>query len=127
MPYGQLPGTAIEANTIPATQFVAAVAAPPRISNVAVTSNSYTPIGGNLSSATGGFIRITGTDFVSGCSVVVGDFAAGTPANVASAVSFVSSTQVNAQLPAVTAGTRSVFLVNPNGAVAVRVAAVNYS
>ena len=127
MPYGRLPGTAIEANSIPATQFVASISAPPRLSNVAVTGNTYSPIGGNLSSTTGGFIRILGTDFVSGCTVVVGDFAAGTQANVASAVSFVNSTQVNAQLPAVVAGSKSIFLVNPNGATAVRVAAVNYS
>jgi len=126
MPYGQLPGTAITANSIPATQFVA-VSAPPKISNIAVTNNTYSFTGGNLSSSTGGFIRIIGTDFVSGCSVVVGDLAAGAQANVATAVSFVNTTQVNAQLPAVSAGTKSVFLVNPNGSTAIRVAAVNYS
>lgn len=121
-----LPGTAIQANSIPATQFVS-VSAPPKISNITVTNSGYTPIGGNLSVSTGGYIRITGTDFVSGCTVVVGDFIAGNLANVASSVTFVNSTQVNSQLPAVSAGSKSVFLVNPNGATAVRINAVNYS
>ena len=91
----------------------------PKISNIAVTDSSYTVVDDTAVSTAGGNIQITGTNFVTGCQVLVNTTAA-------TAVTFVSSTTVRAQLPATTAGTYVVYLVNPDGGVAIRVNGVSF-
>lgn len=120
------PGQAFTANTLPTASFTVDVAGP-RIANIQVTNSSYTVTGASNVSTAGGYIRVNGTGFVSGCTVVVGTLAAGDLPNVASAVSFVSSTQVNVQVPAVAAGYRTIFVVNPDGTTALRFNALAYS
>jgi hypothetical protein len=68
----------------------------------------------------GGYIKITGTGFASGCNVLVNQ-------TTAVSVTFVSSTEVRAQVPATTAGTYIVYLVNADGSVAVRVNGITFS
>jgi hypothetical protein len=90
------------------------------ISSIEVTDSSYSVLDDTAVSVNGGYIKITGTGFVSGCQVVIGSA-------VASSVTYVSSTVVHCQVPAQTAGTYTVYLTNPNGSVAIRVNGINYS
>ena len=92
----------------------------PKITNIQVTDSSYTVLDDTAVALTGGYIKITGTGFVSGCQVLVNN----TPAT---SVTFVSTTEVRAQLPATSAGTYVVYLVNADGGVAIRVNGVTFS
>jgi len=121
MPSFTTPGTAITAGTITATQLVGSfdIYAVPKITSILVTNSSYATIGGNVSTA-GGYIKAIGVGFVTGCTVVVNS-------NIATSVSFVSSTEVRAQLSAMSAGTYIIYLSNSDGGVAIRVNAITFS
>ena len=95
-------------------------AAVPKITGVAVTDSGYAALDDTAISTAGGYIKITGTGFVTGCQVLIGTVSA-------TSVGFVSSTEVRAQLPATAAGTYILYLVNPDGSVAIRVNAVTFS
>jgi hypothetical protein len=90
------------------------------ISNIQVTDSSYIVLDDTAVDVAGGYIKITGSGFVSGCSVLINQTAA-------TSVTFISSTEVRAQVPATTAGTYIVYLVNTNGDVAIRVNGVTFS
>ena len=92
----------------------------PKITNLQITSNVYVVLDDTAVDTVGGFIKLTGTNFVSGCLVYV----ASTPAN---STTFINSTEVRAQLPATAAGTYPVYLVNPDGGTAIRVPGVTFS
>jgi hypothetical protein len=92
----------------------------PKISNLQVTNSSWTVLDDTAVDVLGGYILLTGVNFVTGCLVYIGT----TPAN---SVAFVSSTTVRVTLPAITAGTYPVYLVNPDGGVAIRVPGVTIS
>ena len=126
MPIQRFPGTAFAANSLP-TQVFATEIYGARISNIQVTDSNYSVTGAANVSTAGGHIRINGSGFVTGCTVVLGSLAAGAVPNLASAVSFISSTQVHAQVPALPAGYRTVFLVNPDGSTALRFNGIGYS
>lgn len=96
------------------------VAAGPHISNVQVTNSSYTVTGGNANVSTGGYITITGENFTSGGQVLISR----TPAT---AISYISSSQLNVQVPAKTAGTYQVYVVNADGGICIRVNGISYS
>ena len=121
MPSYTTPGTAITAGTITATQLVGSfdIYAVPKITSILVTNSSYATIGGNVSTA-GGYIKAIGVGFVTGCTVVVNS-------NIATSVSFVSSTEVRAQLPANPAGTYMIYLTNPDGGVALKINGITFS
>jgi hypothetical protein len=120
MPLFTTPGTAITAGTITATQFSNTVDfGGPKISSILVTDSSYVTIGGNVSTA-GGYIKTIGTGFVTGCTVVVNS-------NIATSVTFVSSTEVRAQLPATVAGSYFIYLTNPDGGVALKINGITFS
>jgi hypothetical protein len=126
MPIQRFPGRAFVENSLPATVFSTDVAGP-RIANIQVTDSNYSVTGAANVSTAGGYIRINGTGFVSGCTVIIGSLAAGAVPNVAPSVSFINSTRVNAQVPANSAGSRTVFLVNPDGSTALKFDGVSYS
>jgi hypothetical protein len=90
------------------------------ISNIQVTDSSYTVLDDTAVDTAGGYIKITGSGFAAGCSVLINQ----TPVT---SVTFISSTEVRAQLPATTAGTYIVYLVNTSGDVAIRVNGVTFS
>ena len=90
------------------------------ISSIVLTDSSYATITDTSLSLTGGYIRILGTGFVSGCTVVIDN-------SVATSVTFVNSTEIRAQLPAKVAGTYILYVSNPSGAVAIRVNAITFS
>lgn len=92
----------------------------PKITGVAITNSSWTTIDDTAVDTAGGYIKLTGTNFVTGCSVVVGTTSA-------TAVTFTSSTELRVQLPAQAAGTYILYVTNPDGGTAIRVNAVTYS
>ena len=82
------------------------------------TLTSVTPSSGPSTGGT--VITLAGTNFVSGATVRVGGTAA-------TAVTFVSATQVRATTPAGTAGARDVQITNPGGQSATRTGAFTYT
>jgi hypothetical protein len=94
--------------------------ATPKISNIQVTDSGGTVIDDTAVDIAGGYIKITGTGFASGCQVIVNNVPA-------TSTTFVSSTVVRAQLPATTAGTYIVYLINSDGGVGIRVNGVTFS
>ena len=92
----------------------------PKISSVQVTNSSYSTLNATAVDTAGGFIRITGSGFTTGCQVLVNT----TPAT---STTFISSTEVRAQVPATAAGTYVVYLVNSDGGVAIRVNGITFS
>ena len=91
-----------------------------KITSVVVTDSSYTALDDTAVSIAGGYIKLIGTGFTSGCQVIAGT----TPA---SSTTFISSTEVRAQLPATSAGTYVLYLVSSDGGVAIRVNGVTFS
>lgn len=92
----------------------------PKITSVQVANSSYTVLDDTSINIGGGYIVITGSGFQSNCSVIV-------DSNLACSVAFVSATQVRAQLPAKSAGTYNIYLLNGDGGTAIRVNALQYS
>ena len=91
------------------------------VSNVAVTDSNYTVLNDTPNiSTSGGFIKITGRGFVSGCVVYVG----GTPAT---STTFISSTEVRAQIAAATSNTLMVYVVNPDGSTGIKLNSLVFS
>jgi len=79
-------------------------------------------VGDNTATNTAGgeTVSLTGTGFVTGCSIIIN----GSPVG---AVSFISATQVTFVAPALAAGTYILYLVNTNGATAISVPGISYS
>ena len=96
----------------------------PTIATVQVTNSNYVAQTANaLSTLTGGYITITGTNFTPTTNIYL-DY--GTLI-AALSVTYVSSTQLNVQLPALSAGTYILVLVTSNGGVALKINAVTYA
>lgn len=104
------------------TVFVTSAAGPVlnKITTVSVTDSSYNNISATAVNVTGGYIKIVGTGFVSGCQVLINTVLAAT-------TTFISSTEVRAQVNATTAGTYIVYLVNLDGGTATRVNGITFS
>ena len=90
------------------------------ITNVQITNSSYVVLDDTAINTAGGYIKITGSNFVTGCQVIIGS------AN-ATSITFVNSTQLNVQVGAQVAGTVTVYVVNPDGGVALRVNGLTFS
>jgi len=100
---------------------ITAAASIPTISNVQATNSSYVPLSGNyLDTVATAYIKITGTNFFAGSQVFV-------EGQLASSITYVSATQLNVILPNKSAGTYVLYVVNPDGSVAIRINAVTYS
>ena len=92
----------------------------PKISGAIVTDSSYNILDDTAVALAGGYIKITGSGFETGCQVLVGT----TPAT---SVTFISATEVRAQVPATTAGTYILYVVNTDGGTAIRVNGITFS
>lgn len=92
----------------------------PKITSIAVTDSSYNNLDDTAVDIAGGYIKITGTGFATGCQVLINN----TPAT---STTFVSATEVRAQVPATAAGSYIVYLVNTDGGVAIRVNGITFS
>lgn len=93
---------------------LATIGGGPKVANIQVTDSSYTVTGANTVSTLGGYARINGTGFKSNVNVVIGN-------TLATAVAFVSSIQLNIQIPALSANNYIVYVTNTDdGRVAVK-------
>ncbi len=92
----------------------------PLISTVEITNSSYTVLNDNDVDTAGGYIKITGVNFVAGMNVIIGSLAA-------ISVSVVSSTVLNVQVPAQSAGSYIVYVIAPTGGVGIVVNGLTYS
>jgi hypothetical protein len=91
------------------------------VSNVSVTDSNYTVLNDtpNISTA-GGYIKITGRGFVSGCVVYIGGTAA-------TSTTFINSTEVRAVVPAASSNTLMVYVVNPDGSTGIKLNSLVFS
>lgn len=92
---------------------------------VTISSIQITDSGGNVLDDTavntsGGYIKINGTSFTGGASIIIGS-------TVATSITYVSPTVYLAQVPAQTAGSYTVYLVASDGATATRPLGLTYS
>lgn len=94
----------------------------PAISSVQIANgNTYATIVDDTAvPLAGGYIVLNGTGFVTGCQVYL-------DSTIATTVTFVSSTRINVQVPAMAAGTYVIYLVNGDGSIAIRVNGLTYS
>jgi alpha-tubulin suppressor-like RCC1 family protein len=99
------------ANTISA---ILANTSTPIITSITIADSSYNALDDTAANTTGGFCIITGSGFVSTPTVVFGTTSA-------PAVSFISSTTLRVQIPALTAASYPVYVVNSNGGTAIRI------
>lgn len=83
----------------------------PVILSVAITDSSYVNLDDTAVSTSGGYIKLIGTGFVTGCVAYVN--------GVALTTTFVSSTEVRAVIPALASGTYSLMLFNSAGSGAI--------
>lgn len=90
------------------------------ISSVYVTDNFYNNTGANAVDTTGGYIRLLGINFYPGSTLVVGSINA-------ISLTYVSTTELRAQLPAQASGEYTLYLTNPNGSLYIKPNAVAYS
>jgi hypothetical protein len=95
-------------------------ALPLTLATLTVTDSTYTPIKVTAIYPTGGYIKLTGTGFSAGCIVYVNGVAA-------TSTTFVSTYEVRAQLQALSVGTYSLQITNPNNAKAIYAKGILYS
>ena len=91
--------TTTEIDTVSISQ----VTAGPTIANVSIANSTYVILDDTAVSNAGGYIVVAGTKFQSGAQVLIGN-------TVATSVTFVNSTTLNVQVPALTAGTYTMYI-----------------
>ncbi len=92
----------------------------PKITTVNVANSAFSVLDDTAVNIGGGYIVITGANFVSGASVLIDT----TPA---SAVTFVNTSTLQVQIPAKTAASYNLYVVNPDGGTGIRVNGLTYS
>jgi hypothetical protein len=92
----------------------------PKITGIQVTDNSYSVLDDTAVDVLGGYIKITGSGFASGCLVYFNQ----TPA---ASVSFVSGSELLVTTGALLAGTYVLYAINTDGGVAISVPGVTFS
>jgi hypothetical protein len=103
------------------TNILTAAASLPTITNVQPTTSSYAVSGlAVLDPATTSYVKISGTNFAPTTQVFI-------ESTLATTVTYVSSTQLNVVLPSKSTGSYVLYVVNPDGSVAIRINAVTYS
>lgn len=91
-----------------------------KITTVEITTSDGTILDDTAIDLAGGYIKLTGSGFSSGCQVYVNQTAA-------ISTTFVNNTVATAQVPAQVAGTYFVYLVNTDGSTATKVNGLTYS
>jgi alpha-tubulin suppressor-like RCC1 family protein len=92
----------------------------PKITTVNVANSAFSILDDTAVNIGGGYIVVTGANFQSGASVLIDT----TPA---SAVTFVNTSILRVQVPARSAASYNLYVVNPDGGTGIRVAGLNYS
>jgi len=122
MAFTQITSTNIKANTVAGyaefANFAASLA--PRVSYANVANSLYFTVDDTAVNVGGGYIVVTGANFQSGATVLIDTVQA-------SAVTYVDSTTLRVQVPARSAATYSLYVVNPDGGTGIRVNALTYS
>jgi alpha-tubulin suppressor-like RCC1 family protein len=116
----KLSSAEFQTGAITTDKFSGDVALSMRIANVSIANSTYTVLDDTAVNVGGGYIVITGAGFQSGAQVIVDE----TPAT---STTFVSSTELRAQVPAKSAATYDLFVVNTDGGTAIRVNGLTYS
>jgi hypothetical protein len=123
---GKLDGSAIVSGSISSTQLDNSLntsisqGGGPKITQIQITDSSYNVLDDTAISTSGGYIKITGTGFSAGAVVIIGT-------TNATATALVSSTILNVQVPALSAGTYTLYVVNSDGGTAIAVNGLTYS
>jgi hypothetical protein len=99
------------------TTYAAAIAAGVQITNIYVTDSNWNILDDTAISTSGGYLKILGAGFQSGCVVYI-------QGTAASSVSFVNSSELRVIVPAISSGTLQVYVVNPNNSVAIRISGI---
>jgi hypothetical protein len=112
----------VQPNTISEASIVAGItgAGATVISSVYVTDNLYNNTGANAVDTTGGYIKLLGINFYPGSTLVIGSVSA-------ISLTYVSTTELRAQLPAQASGEYTLYLTNPNGSLYIKPNGVSYS
>ena len=122
MAFTQITSTNIKANTVAGyaefANFAASLA--PRVSYANVANSLYFTVDDTAVNVGGGYIVVNGANFQSGATVLIDTVQA-------SAVTYVDSTTLRVQVPARSAATYSLYVVNPDGGTGIRVNALTYS
>jgi alpha-tubulin suppressor-like RCC1 family protein len=92
----------------------------PKVLYANVANSAFTVLDDTAVNVGGGFIVVTGSDFVSGATVLV-------DTTLASSVTFVNSTTLRVQIPSKAAASYNLYVVNPDGGVGIKVNGVTYS
>ena len=93
----------------------------PTITNIQIANSSYTVLDDLAANTGGGYVVITGTNFGSNSQVIVGT-------TNATSTTYVNSTTIRAQVPALSAATYTVYVVdNTTGGTAIKVNGLTYS
>jgi len=92
----------------------------PKIRYANVASNTYVISNDTVINTDGGYIVITGAEFQSGAQVLIDT----TPA---SSVTYVDNTTLRAQVPAKSASSYNLYVVNPDGGIGIKPAGITYS
>lgn len=92
----------------------------PKVTGIIPDDNTYTTLGAYAVDVAGGYVTINGSGFQNGATVIIGSLQA-------ISVAFVSASQLNVAVPSQPAGTYTVYVVNPDSSVAIRVNGLQYS
>ena len=112
---------AIDTNKLSNTAVAAfAQSLAPKITTVNVANSAYTVLDDTAVNIGGGYIVVTGTDFQSGAIVLV-------DTTQATSTTFINSTTLRAEVPAKSAATYNLYVVNPDGGTGIRVNGVTFS
>ena len=122
MAFTQITSTNIKSNTVVdyATYATLSGGLAPKITTVNVANSAFTVLDDTAVNVGGGYIVVTGENFATGATVLIDTVQA-------SAVTRVSSTTLQVQLPAKSAATYNLYVVNPDGGTGIRVNGVTYS
>lgn len=116
----QIKSDGIANAAITTQQLAPGAAGGPKITQIQITDSGGTVLDDTAIGLSGGYIKITGTGFAAGAQVIVNN----TPAT---STTFTSTTVLNAQVGAQSAGTYVVYVVNTDGGVAIAVNGLTYS
>lgn len=93
---------------------------PLKITNIVITDGSYIQTSNTSVSIGGGYIVISGQEFLNGCSVIIEN-------ELATSVTFVNSSTLRVNVPSKSQGTYNVYVSNPDGRICGKVNGITYS
>ena len=122
MAFTQISTTNIQPNTVVeyATYSSFTTALAPKVSSVNVANSAFSILDDAAVNTGGGYIVVTGQNFADGATVLI-------DATQATAVTRISIGELRVQVPAKSAATYNLYVVNPDGGTGIRVNGITYS